>query len=102
VSVDQFLALIQTAGAGVTVLLGYLLWDERKEHKATRANLSHVLSAAKDEANSTTREVVTAVESVRSALDRIGDVQLEVRSSLTKVAEGVTILSARRSGRGGA
>lgn len=97
----DFLALIQTGGpAAVIFLLGFLLWEERKEHKETRKALDAQGDDATKDAIAMTREVVSAVQNATSVIAKMGDGQREMRDFMAKIAEGITILSDRRGRRG--
>jgi hypothetical protein len=97
---EDLLPILQSGGAGLSILLGYLFYDERKEHKLTRKSLEALLEVAKQDAASMTRETVSAVRDVSAAINKVGDAQEETRASMARIAEAVTILSVRGRNRG--
>lgn len=97
---EDLLPLLQTAGAGVTVILGYLFYQERAEHRETRKAFDDLQAAIRANDVAITREVVLAVNNATAALDKIVEGSGETRISMAKIAEAVGILIRERPHRG--
>lgn len=76
-------------GVGSLVAAVFLLLWYVERRRADRAQTETV---------ELTREAVAAMKDMKAALDKTGEHGAEIRESVRRIAESVTILSARRRG----
>jgi len=87
--VDEFVQKALEAAGNLGVAGGplffLLYWLERMENRKNRTAATELL-----------RETITTMKDQATALDNIADHNEETRASLAKIAEALTLLSARR------
>ena len=97
----QFLSYLyeaaKAAGFFGTLLVGFFLWDERRQHAKTREKLD----ADREEGKALVRELVGAMKDAAVSIQRASEIGESTNESIVEIARSIAVLNDRNGRSGG-